>query len=229
MTKTADKLSAREFVWAHRIRQRVAFERIVLTVGNPRERVRAQQFLEAMQQANPELFEDIEQYTLDLFGDRDSLTPELFDDSEYARAAGRKTALKLPKDIAWEEKVTRRAARDYQDLFHPCERVFNNAMKGLQFLNHLSQELFTSARALAIEQKDQILDCDLFCSCDCITPENRRPATVFQITDGGRLENVSKRIARARQALEGTDEDRQRYWRFFLDRIRDIAPDMCHL
>ena len=226
MEKSADKLSAREFVWTHRIRQRVAFERIVVTVGNPRERARAQQFLEAMQQANPDLFDGIEQYTLDFFGDRDPLTPELFDDREYARASGRKTALKLPQDIVGEEKVTRRAARDYRDLFHPCEHVFSDAMKGLQFLHHLSQDLFARARVLSIEQRAQILDCDLFCHCGCITPENRAPAAAFKVSDRGRLENVSNRITHARQSQDETDEARQRYWQFFLDRIGDIAPDL---
>ena len=47
MTKSTEKLTAREFVWVHRIRQRIAFERIILTVGNPNEKLRAKQFLEA--------------------------------------------------------------------------------------------------------------------------------------------------------------------------------------
>jgi hypothetical protein len=226
MTKSTEELTAREFVWVHRIRQRIAFERIILTVGKPDEQLRAKQFLEAMQQAHPRLFEDIDQYTLELIEDEDPYTPELFDDSEYLKAGGRKTALKLPKDILWEERVIKRAAREYRDLFHPCENFFNNAMKGLQYLYNLHPKLFTRAKDQAIEQRDQILSFEIYCQCDCTTPENRQPADLFKCTNQGRFENVSKRIVSARQALEETGDDSQGHWPFFLDRIREVAPEM---
>ena len=66
MAKSAETLTAHESVWVFRIRQRIALERIILEVGNPKERSRAKQFLEAMEQACPELFEDFEQYDLEL-------------------------------------------------------------------------------------------------------------------------------------------------------------------
>jgi hypothetical protein len=226
MTKSTDKLTAREFVWVHRIRQRIAYERIILTVGNPREKSRAKQFLEAMEQAHPKLLEDIDQYTLELLEDSDPYTPELFGDSEYCKAKGRKTALKLPKDIVWEERVIRRAAREYRDLFHPCESFFNNAMKGLQYLYNLHPKLFARAKDQAIEQRDQILSFEIYCKCDCTTRENSHPADSFKITSRGRFENVSKRISFARKALESTGDNNQGRWQFFLDRIKEVAPEM---
>jgi hypothetical protein len=226
MTKSAETLTAHEFVWVHRIRQRIAFERIILTVGNPKEKLRAKQFLEAMEQANPKLLEDIDHYISELIEDVDHITPELFDDSEYSKAKGRKTALRLPKDIRWEEKVIRRAVKEYRDLFFPCENLFNNAMKGLEYLYNLHPKLFARAKDQAIEQRDQILSFEIYCKCDCTTPENRHPADSFKITNRGRFENVSKRISLARQALEGTGDNRQGHCQFFLDRIREVAPEM---
>lgn len=226
MAKSSEKLTAREFVWEHRIRQRIALERIILTVGSPRERSRARQFLEAMGQANPELLEDIEQYVLDLLYERDQYTPELFDKSEYAKAAGRKTALKLPKDILWEERVIRRAAREYRDLFHPCENHFRNAMKGLQYLHSLHPELFARGRAQVIAQRDQILTFEIYCKCCSTTKQDRQPADSFHRTDSGRFKAVSKRIAQARKSLVQTGANHQVDWQFFLDRIREVTPEM---
>lgn len=226
MTKSTENLTAREFVWVHRIRQRIAFERIILTVGNPQERARAQQFLAAMEQAHPGLFEDIEQYTLDFYREHNDHPPELFDQSEYSPGKGRKTALKLPRDIRWEERAVRRAAREYRDLFSPCEKHFENAMKGLQYLGKLHPELFARARDLAIEQRDQVLTCELYCKCDCVTTENSRPADSFRLTARGRFEKVAQRISHAKQALEGPGDKSQDPWLFFLDRIMEIAPEM---
>jgi hypothetical protein len=226
MTKSTEKLTAREFVWVHRIRQRIAFERIILTVGNPNEKLRAKQFLEAIEQANPKLLEDIEQYTLEALDDNDQHTPELFDDSEYSKATGRKTALKLPKDILWEERIIRRAASEYRDLFHPCEKIFDNAMKGLQYLYNLHPKLFVKAKAQAIEQRDQILNFDIYCKCGCTNPENSHPADSFKDTNQGRFESVSKRISFAKQALEDTCANSQGHWQFFLARVREVAPEM---
>ncbi len=97
MSKPSEKLTAREFIWEHRLRQRITLERIILTVGNPKEKYRAKQFLEAMEKANPKLLlEDIDHHTPELLEDIDHHTSELFDDSEYSKAKGRKTALKLP-------------------------------------------------------------------------------------------------------------------------------------
>ncbi|MCK4508658.1 MAG: hypothetical protein KAU27_08960, partial [Desulfuromonadales bacterium] len=137
MSKPSEKLTAREFVWEYRLRQRITLERIILTVGNPKENHRAKQFLEAMEKANPKLLEDIDQHSHEFLEEIDYHPLELFDDSEYSKATGRKTALKLPQDILWEEKAIRRAVTEYRDLFHPCEILFNNAMKGLQYLNNL--------------------------------------------------------------------------------------------
>jgi hypothetical protein len=226
MSKPSEKWTAREFVWEHRLRQRIAFERIILTVGKPREKSRAQQFLEAMERANPELFEGIEQYTLDLFSARRQYTPELFDESEYSRAQGRRTALKLPRDILWEERIIRRSVREFGDLFHPCEPTFKNAMKGLRYLKNLHPELFSRARALAIEQRDRILTSEFFCPCNCATVQDRQAAESFRIADRGRFKTVSKRITAAKLALESTVDSAQSDWRFFLDRIRDVAPEM---
>jgi len=223
MTKPTETLTARESVWTYRIRQKIALERIVLAVGNPKEKYRAKQFLEAMEDAYPELLEDFEQYTFELL---DHPTPELFDESEYSKAKGRKTALKLPKDIIWEEKIIKRAVREYADLFHPCMNIFNNAMQGLQYLSNLHPELFVRARTQAIEQRDQILTIEIYCKCGCTTPENRQPADSFKIANRGRFESVSKRIAYARQATEETGDNLQDDWQFFLDRIREVAPEM---
>ena len=151
MSKLSDKLTAREFVWEHRLRQRITLERIIVTVGNPKEKSQAKQFLEEMEKANPELLEGIDHYSPELLEEMDYHAPELFDDSEYSKAKGRKTALTLPKDILWENRIIRRAVREYRDLFHPCETSFNNAMKGLQYLNNLLPELFARARVQAIE------------------------------------------------------------------------------
>lgn len=226
MTKSSAYVTARESVWIHRIRQRIAFERIILLVGKPEEQARAKQFLEAMEQAYPELLEDTEQYLLDFFKEIDDHPPELFDASEYSKAKGRKTALKLPKDIRWEERNIRRAVREYRDLFFPCENLFNNAMKGLQYLHHLLPELFARARAQAIEQRAQILTSEIYCKCNCTTPANSRPADAFEMTTRGRFENVSQRITCARQVLEGRGANSQGHWQFFLDRIGEIAPEM---
>ncbi len=226
MTKPTEKLTAREFVWVHRIRQRMALERIILSIGNPKEKYRAKQFLEAMEQAYPEILKDSDQLTPELFEDSDQLTPELFDHSEYSKAKGRKTAFKLPQDILWEEKIIRRAVREYRDLFHPCENFFNNAMKGLQYLNNLHPELFARAREIAVVQRGQILTTEIYCKCDCTTPENRQPADSFKITNQGRFENVSKRITSARQTLDGSRKNSLGDWQFFLDRIGEVAPEM---
>ena len=223
MKKSAETLTARESVWTYRIRQKIALERIVLTVGNPKEKYRAKQFLEAMEHACPELLEDFEQYTFELI---DHPAPELFDESEYSKAKGRKTALKLPKDIVWEEKIISRAVREYTDLFHPCMNIFNNAMMGLQYLSNLHPELFVRARTQAIEQRDQILTFEIYCKCGCTTPENRQPADSFKIASRGRFQSISKRIAYARQATEDTGDNLQDDWQFFLDRIREVAPEM---
>lgn len=228
MKNSPEKSPPREFVWEHRLRQRITLERIILAVGNPEEKSRAKQFLEAMEQANPQLLEDVEQYTLDFFYDRNQYTPELFDDSEYCKAKGPKTALKLPRDILWEERITRRAVREYRDLFHPCDVLFNNAMKGLQYLNNLLPELFARARIQAIEQRDKILTFEIHCQCDCTTKEDRQPADSFTITDSGRFMKASKRISNAKQSLESNDDPRLSDWQFFLDRIRDVAPEMLN-
>lgn len=224
MSKPSDKLTAREFVWEHRLRQRIILERIILEVGTPGQKSRAKQFLEAMGEANPYLLEDVEQYTLDLFGGSHPSTPELFDHSEYSPAKGRKTALKLPKDILWEERVIRRAAREYRDLFHPCENLFKNAMQGLQYLYNLHPKLFSRAKGQAIESRDKILSFEIYCKCNCTTAEDRLPADSFKMTSKGRFEAVSKRITLARQALN--DDNLQDYWHFFLDRIREVSPEM---
>lgn len=237
MSKPSERLTAREFIWEHRLRQRITFERIILTVGNPEEKNRAKQFLEAMEKANPKLLEDVDYYTPELLEDIDHLTPELledidyyapelFDDSEYSKVKGRKTALKLPKDILWEDRIIRRAVREYRDLFHPCETSFNNAMKGLQYLNNLLPELFARARVQAIEQRDQILTFEIYCKCDCTTKEDRQPADSFKITNRGRFKNASKRITYAKQTLESTGDSSQCDWQFFLDRIGEVAPEM---
>lgn len=226
MTRPSDILTAREFVWVHRIRQRIAFERIILTIGNPKDKARAKQFLEAMEQANPELFEDIDRDTPELVEEAHPDIPELFDASEYCEAKVRKTALKMPKEILSEERIVRRAAKEYTDLFHPCANFFNNAMKGLQFLNEINPELFARARDRAIEQREQILTDDIYCKCGCTTPENRQPADSFKITNRGRFENVSRRISEAQAAIKASDDKQRQFWQFFLDKISEMAPEM---
>jgi hypothetical protein len=223
MTKPAETLTARESVWTYRLRQKIALERIILKVGKPREKSRAKRFLEAMEQACPELLEDFEQYDLEL---HDYPAPELFDASEYVEARGRKKAFKLPKDIVWEEKVIRRAVKDYADLFHPCENSFHNAMTGLRYLHTLHPELFARARAQAIEQRNQILICEIYCKCGCTNQENRQPADAFKVAGRGRFEGVSKRIALARQTPGLTADMSDPDWQFFLDRVMEMAPEM---
>ena len=223
MTKPIEKLTAHESVWAYRIRQKIALERIILTIGNPKEKYRAKQFLDAMEQACPELLEDFEQYDLELL---DHPAPELFEESEYSRARGRKKALKLPKDIAWEEKIIKRAVKDYTDLFHPCDNAFHSAMMGLRYLKTLHPELFATASAQAIEQRDQILTCEIYCKCGCTNPENRQPADSFKIADRGRFGSVSKRISYAMQPPEVKSDNSHEDWQFFLDRVREVAPEM---
>ena len=226
MPKLSENLTAYESVWVYRLRQRIVLERIILTVGNSREKQRAKKFLEAMEQANPELFEDIDLYTPELLENIEPDTLELFDESEYAKAKGRKTAFKLPKDIRWEDRIIRRAAREYRDLFHPCENLFSNAMKGLQYLYNLHPDLFARARALAIEQRDQVLTCDLDCKCNCINREDRQPAESFSLTNHGRFKNISQRIVSARQSLSNMEGKRQGHWQFLLDRIGEVAHEM---
>jgi hypothetical protein len=228
MSKLSEKLTAREFVWEHKLRQRITLERIIVTVGNAKEKSQAIQFLEAMEKANPELLEGIDHYTPELLEDIDYHAPELFDESEYSKAKGHKTALALPKDILWEERIIRRAVREYRDLFHPCEKLFKNAMKGLQYLNNLLPELFAKARVQAAEQRDQILTFEIYCTCDCTVKEDRQPADSFKITNQGRFEKVTKRITCARQTLESTDDSRQSDWQFFLDRLGEVAPEMLN-
>ena len=223
MTRPAENLTARESVWTYRIRQRIALERIILKVGKPREQSRAQRFLQAMEQACPELLEDFEQYDLEL---HDYPAPELFDASEYVEARGRKLAFKLPKDIVWEKKVISRAVRDYADLFHPCDNAFHNAMTGLCYLNTLHPELFARARSRAIAQRDHILTCDIHCKCGCINAENRQQADAFKMTGRGRLASASQRIDHARQSPAMTDDMSDPDWLFFLDRVGEVAPEM---
>ena len=223
MSRPAENLTARESVWTYRIRQKIALERIILKVGKPREQSRARLFLQAMEQACPELLEDFEQYDLEL---HDYPAPELFDASEYVEARGRKQAFKLPKDIVWEEKVIRRAVRDYADLFHPCDNAFHISMTGLRYLNTLHPELFARARSQAIAQRDRILSCELYCKCGCTTAENRQPADSFKMTNRGRFASVSQRIEHARQPTGLTDDMSDPDWPFFLDRIMEVAPEM---
>lgn len=223
MPRPAETLTARESVWTYRIRQKIALERIILKIGKPREQSRAQRFLQAMEQACPELLEDFEQYDLEL---HDYPAPELFDPSEYVEARGRKQAFKLPKDIVWEKKVISRAVSDYADLFHPCDNAFHNAMTGLRYLKTLHPELFARARSLAIEQREQILTCELYCKCGCTTPENRQPAKSFKMTSRGRFTSVSKRIEHARQSPGTADDMSDPDWQFFLDRVMEVAPEM---
>jgi hypothetical protein len=227
MTKPDATLSARESVWAYRIRQKIALERIILTVGTPKEKYRAKQFLEAMEQAYPELLEDFEQYDLELL---EHPAPELFDESEYSGFKGRKLALKLPKDAVREEKIVSRAVRDYADLFHPCENTFHNAMTGLRYLSTLHPELFARAREQAVEQRDRILTCEIYCKCGCTTPDNCQPAESFEIASRGRFANVAQRIRFSVQSPDSTGDNSHEDWQFFLDRVRDIAPEMltCH-
>lgn len=227
MKTPTEHLTAHESVWVHRIRQRIALERIILSIGNPREQQRAKQFLTAIEQAHPELLEDFEQYALDLFYESDEQAPELFDESEYAAPKGRKTALKMPQDIVWEERIVRRAAREYRDLFHPCANAFHNAMKGLTYLKNLHPKLFARAREQAIAQREEVLTRELYCRCDCITPEHRQPAEAFNI-EYGRFETVTRRIADAKQAIAGTSGNTMQDWSFFLDRIGEIAPEMLN-
>lgn len=227
MEKITEKMSAREFVWVHRLRQRIALEQIVLTIGNRKEKDRAKQFLDAMKQACPELLEDVEQYTLDLFDDSNKETLELFDEREYIPAKGRKTALKLPQDILWEERVIRRAVREYNYLFHPCEKTFQDAMKGLRYLHSLHPALFARARDRAIEQREQILSFEIYCKCNCISPQNCQPAESFNDTGQGRFEMTVKRIAKARsQSAIFEEGSSQEEWQFFLDRLNEVAPEL---
>lgn len=228
MSKVSENLTANESVWMHRLRQRIILERIVLSVGNVEERAQAKKFLDEMEKANPELFADIEHYTPEFFEDAEPQTPELFDASEYACAKGRKTALKLPQDIEWEEKIIRRAVREYRDLFHPCDVHFDNAMKGLQYLSNLHPELFATAREQAIEERDQVLTFEVDCSCECATDEEQQAADSFEVSDTGRLRAVSKRLQTAQQAPEPSDNKSSVNWPFFLDRIREIAPEMLN-
>lgn len=223
MAKYSETLTASESVWTYRIRQRIALERIILKVGKPREKSRAKRFLEAMEQACPELLEDFEQYDLEL---HDYPAPELFDPSEYVEARGRKQAFKLPKDIVWEDKVIKRAVRDYADLFHPCDNAFHNAMTGLRYLSTLHPELFARARTQAIAQRDRLLSCEIYCKCGCTNPENSQPADSFKLTKKGRFASVSQRIEHARQTSGATSDMNDPDWQFFLDRVREVAPEM---
>lgn len=226
MSSPSEKISAREFVWVHRLRQRIILERIVLSIGTPDEQNKAKQFLDGLMDANPELFSDLEQYTPDLFDDAGDQTPELFDNSEYSAPRGRKTALKLPQDILWEEKTVRRAVREFRDLFHPCDEKFSNAMKGLQYLNHLFPDLFERAKEQIAAERDQILDFEVYCKCDCATKEESLPANSFSLTDKGRFQKVSGRIAAAKRQDDEAANGRKVNWGFFLERIREVAPEM---
>jgi len=104
--------------------------------------------------------------------------------------------------------------------------IFNNAMQGLQYLSNLHPELFVRARAQAIEQRDQVLSMEIYCKCGCTSPENSQPADSFKIANLGRFEGVSKRIDYAKQTIEIPGDISHDDCQFFLDRIREIAPEM---
>jgi len=70
------------------------------------------------------------------------------------------------------------------------------------------------------------LSFEIYCKCNCTTQENSDPADSFKTTSRGRFENVSKRISFAKQALEGAGNNREGQYQFFLDRIREVAPEM---
>lgn len=226
MTEPTDQLTAHESVWEYRIRQRIALERIILTVGNQREKLRARQFLEAMEQAHPGLLEDIDLHTPALLEDIDYQHPELFEDVEYSKATRRKFALKLPTDIQWEERTVRRAVKEYADLFLPCDAHFHDAMKGLQYLYTLHPELFARAREQAVAVRERILDDEIHCKCGCCTADNSRPAAAFAASQSGRFARVTQRIACARSSRAGGDAALGWDGTFFLDRIGEIAPEM---
>jgi hypothetical protein len=197
-----------------------------LSIGTPDEQAKARQFLDGLMDANPELFTDLEKYTPDLFDDAEAETPELFDTSEYSAPKGRKTALKLPQDILWEKKTVRRAVREYRDLFHPCEEKFSNAMKGLQYLNHLFPDLFSRAKEQIVAERDQVLDFEVYCKCDCASKEEHLPAESFSLADKGRFRKVSERIAAANREEDEATYGSKVNWGFFLERIREVAPEM---
>jgi len=225
MTKLSEQLSAREFVWVHRLRQRIILEKIVLSIGTDDEQTKAKQFLEGMEQANPELFADLDRYTPELFDDAEAQTPELFDDCEYSAPKGRKTAFKLPQDILWEEKTIRRAVREYRDLFHPCDEKFANAMKGLQYLEHLFPDLFSRAKDQAVSGRDLIFSFEIFCKCNCASKEEQLAAKPFDFS-AARFRKVMERIAAAQRKDDESTYGRKVNWTFFLDRVSEMAPEM---
>ena len=226
MSKPSGKPTARDFTWEHRLRQRIALERIISTFGTPEEKLQSKKFLEAMEQANPDLLEDVEQYILDFFENSDDDTPELFDEREYLKIKGHKPVFPLPKEKLWEDKIIRRAVVDYQNLFHPCDNSFHNAVMGLQYLNTIHPELFARARIKAVEQKARILTVEISCDCNCTSKRDRQPAGAFITTDTGRFKNVSQRIRDAKQRIESGRDQSHIEWQFFLDRISEIAPEM---
>ena len=119
------------------------------------------------------------------------------------------------------------SVKDYQEIANE-DVLFNNAMKGLQYLNNLHPELFARAMTQAVGQRDQILTFEIYCKCNCATREDSQPADLFKATNRGRFKNASERITCARQTLEGTDDSCQSDWQFFLDRIREVAPEMLN-
>ena len=226
MSKPSGKPTARDFTWEHRLRQRIALERIISTVGSPEEKLQSKKFLEAMEQANPHLLEDVEQYILDFFESSGDDTPELFDEREYLKIKGHKPVFPLPREKFWEEKIIRRAVVDYRNLFHPCDNSFNNAMMGLQYLNTIHPELFARARTKAIEERDQILTVEISCGCNCAPKQDRQPAGSFITADTGRFKNVSQRIRDAKKSAESGTNQSHIEWQLFLDRMSEIAPEM---
>jgi hypothetical protein len=225
MSNVSRKISALDTVWEHRLRQRIALEKIVLQAGNPKDRLKAKKFLDSMAKANPQLLENIEQYMLDLIYGPCEQDLELFDVKDYSKAGGLKRAIKLPKDIAWEKRMIKRTVQDYMDLFHPCENKFHDAMIGLQYAQKLHPGLFAEAKNEALEIRNQILACDFECPCHSIEPEESQLAESFAISGTGRFKVISSRI-RLAQNLKNANMDNHMDWSFFLDRINEIAPEM---
>lgn len=225
MSKISGKLSALDTVWEHRLRQRIALEKIVLTGGNTKDQLKAKKFLDSMAKANPHLFEDIEQYMLDLIYGPHEQDQELFDAKDYTKASGFKRAIRLPKDIAWEKRMIKRTVQDYMDLFHPCDNKFHDAMIGLQYAQKLHPRLFAEAKKQAIEARNQILCCDVNCPCHPLKPEEKKQAESFKSDGSDRFTNVAARLRSARSSCNTNGNDHMN-WNFFLERVKDIAPEM---
>ena len=132
---------------------------------------------------------------------------------------------KMAKESYVKDEAFMKVSKAYKDLFLPCEKKFENAMTFLLSFRQGAPGLMFLASEIVFDQREEILTGSVR-DCSCTTTENIKLAESFKFTTQGRLENVSKRIAQAKVAVETSGAEDEWFWQFFLDRVREVAPEM---